>query len=196
MRSLLGSAYEMAVATNDFGPINDHRIQFVETERGPQLMNGLERTDMHELTFGYLHVRIANLEALRRIDSSGNALQAQEWFMPSWREDQFESVKRAVVEFVFLQFGGRPWTTCFHLVETSTIGMADRRVSLIEDVWPNPGGPGQPNVPAHSGTFTVDSSRIIDMVFDWGPNMDYRQWAVWLPARWAAQHYVNFRPRL
>ena len=192
MRSLLGSAYEMTLATNSFGPINDFRFQLAESERGLQLMYGQMRTDMHEQTFGYLHVRIGDLDVLRRMDSSGNALQAQEWFIPSWREDQFESIKRAVVEFVFLKFGGRPWTTCFHLVQTSTIGMTDRQVSMIEDVWPNPGGPGQPIVAAHSGTFTVDSSRIIDMVFDCGPNMDYRMWALWLPA----QHYVNLRPRL
>jgi hypothetical protein len=172
----------MTLATNAFGPINRFRVQLV----GDRLMNGPERTDMHEPTFGYLLVRIGNLDALRRMDSSGNALQAQEWLIPSWREDQFESVKRAVVEFAFLQFGGRPWTTCFHLVETSQrLGGTYRKVSLIEDVWPNPGGPGQPNA-------SVDSSRIIDMVFDWGPNMDYGMWPVWLPA----QLFVNLRARL
>jgi hypothetical protein len=173
---------EMTLATHAYAPINRFRVQLV----GDKLMGGLERTDMDEPIFGYLLVRILNLDALRRMDSSGNALQAQEWYIPSWREDQFESVKRAVAEFVFVKFGGRPWTTCFHLVETSQrLGGTYRKVSLIEDVWPDQGGPGQHNA-------SVDTSRIIDMVFDWGPNMDYGKWPVWLPA----EHYVNLRPRL
>ena len=172
----------MALSKNIFGPINSCRVEFA----GDRLMNGLERTDMQEPIFGYLLVRVANLDALRLMDSSGNASQAQEWYVPSWREDQFESIKRAVVEFAFLQFGGRPWTTCFHLVETSQRpGGSFRRVSLIEDVWPNQGGPGPHNA-------SVDNSRIIDMMFDWGPRMDYGNWPVWLPA----QRYVHMRPRL
>ena len=184
----------MSLATNAYGPINRFRVQLVETESGWKLMQGQERMDMLEPPFGYLHVRIGNIDVLRRMDSSGNALQAQEWLIPSWREDQFESVKRAVVEFIFLKFGGRPWTTCFHLVETSQrLGGTYRKVSLIEDVWPNPSGPGTVNAMVDSHrTIKVDSSRIIDMVFDWGPNMDYDKWAAWLPA----QSCVDLRPRL
>ncbi len=160
----------MAVAA--WGPINRFKFELEDAGDGVRLVEGRPRTDLQEVPHGHVRVQICSGSALQRLAGGAMNVAPQEWLIPSWREDQFESLKRAVAEFSFVRFGARPWTTCFHLDEIAGEQRSVR--SLHEDVWPGASD--------YAMLGAVDFTRVIEVVFDWGPNVDYWPWDVWPPA--------------
>ena len=182
---VFGSSFKLA-------PINSNRLEF----DGGHLKQGALRTDLTASDFVFVHMRISNAHVLSLMWS----FLAVEFWVPSWPEDQFESLKRAVIEIVFLQFGCRFRTSSFHLKvsnkshqvyeELLSVGinrwsLPSQRVPLDMDVWSSSDRQSWGSE-THSHTNTC-----IDLVFDWVPVMDwYSNYAVWPPAQ-VAQNLVS-----
>ncbi len=166
-------------------PINYGRFVLVETEVGLRMReSALPRHELHAPPCGQFQVCIRSDTALQAIaQSSGTALpmEMKVFRIPSWPEDQYESVKRAVVEFCFVRYGCRPATTCFHLEEMYDVWegtLAYRAVTrrdCMDDVW-------EGTLASYRGVGELPR-RVIDVVFDWGPHLDRSTWwATWPPA--------------
>ena len=165
-------------------PINIHHFELqMQPFVQPRMVPGRVREDLSIAhNWDYLRIQVPVM------GSSGGALRVEEWLIPSWPEDQYESVKRAVAEVYFVKHGGRPWTTCFHLEEEKWETcfhlelwphryLSSVRKDALQYVW-NDKRKGWPR----GGV--VDYNRLITVVYDWGPNIDWTAgWAVWPPAR-------------
>ena len=155
-------------------PINIHHFELqMQPFVQPRMVPGRVREDLSIAhNWDYLRIQVPVM------GSSGGALRVEEWLIPSWPEDQYESLKRAVAEVYFVKHGGRPWTTCFHLVEekfAQARSFGSVRKDALQYVW-------HEQTPMGGGA--VDQTRVITVVYDWGPNIDWTAgWAVWPPAR-------------